>query len=379
MTTIARHPSASLSEADASLGATPTADGTTFALYSAVAERVDLCLFDAAGHERRVPMTRDDRAVWRVMAPGVGVGQRYGYRVHGPYRPADGLRCNPAKLLLDPYTRAIDGGVDWRGPVWSDPRGTDADTPDGRDSAPFVPKSVVIGDVPFDWGADQRPAIPWNETIIYELHVKGFTRQHPDVPPALRGTFAGLGSEAAIAHLKELGVTAVELLPVFAWADEPWLAQRGLTNYWGYNPIAFFALEPRLCAAQTPEGRIAEFKTMVRALHRAGLEVILDVVYNHTAEGGALGPTLSLRGIDNHAYYCLNPHHPRDYLDFSGTGNTLNARHPATLNLILASLRYWAQEMRVDGFRFDLCSALARGPHGFDRDAPFLTAVRADP
>jgi isoamylase len=358
------------------LGATWDGEGTNFALWSAGAEAVELCLFDAAGVETRIPLGESTYHVWHGYLPRIGPGQRYGYRVHGPYRPRDGQRYNPAKLLLDPYARAVDGEFvphpavyGWAG----DPR---ADTVDGRDSAPYVPRSVVVHE-DFPWGNDTRPRTLWEDTVIYELHVKGFTRRHPGVPEPLRGTYAGLAHPAAIEHLTGLGVTAVELLPAQQFVTEPAVARRGLTNYWGYNTIGYFA--PHAAYAATPGEQVREFKAMVRALHAAGIEVILDVVYNHTAEGDETGPTLCFRGIDNSGYYRLLADDRRRYADYTGCGNTLDVRHPYVLQMLMDSLRYWVTEMHVDGFRFDLASALARSFHDVDKLSAFFDVIHQDP
>ncbi len=365
------------------LGATPDGEGTNFALFSEHATAVELCLFDPAEPSREIArLAVEERTdqVWHVHVSGLRPGAFYGYRVHGPYAPAAGHRFNPAKLLLDPYARALAGSVAWDDALLGyragDPAGDTA--PDGRDSAPFVPKSVVI-DPAFDWQGDRRPGTPWHRTVIYEAHVKGMTARHPDVPAALRGTYAGLAAPPVLDHLRGLGVTAVELLPVHHAVPERALAARGLTNYWGYNSIGYFAPDARFASGGVRGGQVAEFKSMVRALHGAGLEVILDVVYNHTAEGSHRGPTLAFRGIDNHAYYRLDPAHPGRYMDYTGCGNTLNTVHPRTLQLVLDSLRYWVRDMHVDGFRFDLATALARRPHAFDRFSAFFAAIQADP
>ncbi|MER7751353.1 glycogen debranching protein GlgX [Kitasatospora sp. NPDC097643] len=361
--------------------------GTNFALWAAGAEAVDLCLFDDEGRESRHRLTEQDFQIWHGFLPGVGPGTRYGFRVHGRWDPWTGARWNPAKLLLDPYARAVDGGYTAHDSVcaavrnW--PERDVADTVrDNRDSARYVPRSVVVHDDD-DWYDDHRPKTPWAETVLYELHVRGFTMRHPDVPPGLRGTYAGLAHPAAVAHLTRLGVTAVELLPVHQFADEDHLQARGLVNYWGYNTIGYFAPHAGYSAAGSRGGQVGEFKRMVRALHAAGIEVILDVVFNHTAEAAELGPTLSLRGIDNAAYYRLAPHRPRGYADYTGCGNTLDTRRPQVIRLITDSLRYWVTEMGVDGFRFDLAAALARGGSGggdgVDMDHPFLAAVSQDP
>jgi isoamylase len=358
------------------LGATWDGEGTNFALWSSGAEGVDLCLFDPDGSETRVGLTESTYHVWHGYLPRIGPGQRYGYRVHGPYRPRDGLRYNPAKLLLDPYARAVDGDFTPHPAVYGyagDPR---ADTADDRDSGPYVPRSVVVHDS-FPWGGDTRPGTPWEDTVIYELHVKGFTQRHPGVPEALRGTYAGLAHPAALEHLTGLGVTAVELLPTQQFVTEPAVTRRGLTNYWGYNTIGYFA--PHAAYAATPGEQVREFKAMVRALHAAGIEVILDVVYNHTAEGDEAGPTLCFRGIDNPGYYRLLADDRRRYMDYTGCGNTLDARHPYVLQMLMDSLRYWVTEMHVDGFRFDLASALARSLHDVDKLSAFFDVIHQDP
>jgi isoamylase len=362
------------------LGATWDGGGTSFSLFSAEAERVVLCLFDDEGGESHHELPGRTDAVSHGYLPGVGPGQRYGYRLHGPYAPAEGRRFNPAKLLVDPYARAIDGLPRWDdGRVFSYPSDDiDADEPDLADDAGAVPKCVVI-DPAFDWEGDRPLARPWNETVIYEVHVKGFTKLHPDVREDLRGTFAGLASDAAVSYLTGLGVTAVELLPVHHFADERFLDDRGLTNYWGYSTLGFFAPHSAYAATGTRGEQVAEFKGMVKALHRAGIEVILDVVYNHTAEGDEGGPTLSFRGLDNSSYYWLSPEDPRRYLNHTGTGNSVDASNPDALRLIADSLRYWVTECHVDGFRFDLASTLARVATGFDRRSPFLSLVHADP
>ncbi len=358
------------------LGATWDGAGVNFAIFSENAEAVDLCLFDAEGREQRVRLHEQTDLVWHCYLPDVRPGQRYGYRVHGPYQPERGHRFNPHKLLIDPYAKRIDGGIDWSDRVFGYRIGADEDDePDDRDSAAHVPKSVVINPA-FVWGGDGPLRTPWERTLIYEVHLKGFTRQHPDVPPELRGTYAGLASFAAIDYLQELGVSAVELLPVHHHVDDRRLVDIGLSNYWGYNTIGFFAPDSRHAATGEP---VSEFKTMVKRLHDAGMEVILDVVYNHTGEGNHQGPTLSFRGIDNAAYYRLAAEDPRMYVDYTGTGNTLNAVHPRTLQLIMDSLRYWITEMHVDGFRFDLASTLARELHDVDKLGSFFDIVHQDP
>ncbi|MGZ6267789.1 MAG: glycogen debranching protein GlgX [Candidatus Limnocylindrales bacterium] len=362
------------------LGATPSADGTGFAVASDVAEGVSLCLFDASGVETQLPLQEEDGGIWHGFVPGVRPGQAYGYRVFGPYEPARGLRCNPNKLLLDPYALAIDGDVTWGDAVAGYVPG-DPDAMSTLDSAPCVPRSLVVASH-FDWGTDSAPAIPYSDTIIYETHVKGFSQRHPDVPPELRGTYAGLATPAAIDHLTSLGITAVELQPVHHHADDAFLRSKGLDNYWGYSTLGFLAPHAGFSAevhAGRPGGQVDEFKGMVKALHAAGLEVILDVVFNHTAEGNHLGPTLSFRGLDNQTYYRLMADDPRYYLDTTGTGNTLNADNPVCLRLIMDSLRYWAAEMHVDGFRFDLAVALARRHGRFDRVSAFFDLVSQDP
>ena len=359
------------------LGATYDGVGTNFALFSEVAERVELCLFDDAGTETRVPLPEVDAFVWHGYLPNIGPGQRYGFRVHGPYQPANGLRCNPAKLLLDPYAKAVDAQVDWDQACFDHPP-DDPDKPNDLDSAPHVPKSVVTSPF-FDWANDRHPRTPWHETVVYEVHVKGFTKRHPDVAPEQRGTYAGIASPAAIDHLKRLGVTAVELLPVHQFVHDDRLLQHGLRNYWGYNSICYLAPHNEYSSSGTDGQQVQEFKSMVRTLHDHGIEVILDVVYNHTAEGNHLGPTLSFKGIDNPAYYRLIPDDPRHYMDYTGTGNTLNMRHPHVLQLMMDSLRYWVLEMHVDGFRFDLAAALARELHAVDRLSAFFDLIQQDP
>ena len=351
-----------------------------FALFSEHAAGVELCLFDHANPSReshRVSVRERTDHIWHVYLPGVAPGQLYGYRVHGPYEPAAGHRFNPAKLLLDPYARAIASSVT-RGDAMFDYRpGHHALILDDRDNAPFVPRSIVV-DPAFDWGDDRPPRTPWHETIIYELHVKGFTALHPDVPTELRGTYAGLASPAAVEYLTGLGITTVELLPVHHSLTEKDLRDRGMANYWGYNSIGFFAPDSRFACSGSGGQQVAEFKAMVKALHRAGIEVILDVVYNHTAEGNHLGPTLCFRGIDNAAYYRLadDRHY---YIDYTGCGNTVNMMHARTLQLVMDSLRYWVLDMHVDGFRFDLAAALAREQREVDQDSAFLDVINQDP
>jgi isoamylase len=355
--------------------------GTGFSLFSEHAERVELCLFDAEDRERRIEMTERTALNWHCYLPGVGPGQRYGYRVHGPYDPRSGRRFNPQKLLIDPYAKSIEGPIlfDRANVLPYVPGGEDADLgPDAEDDAEAIPKSVVI-DPRFDWEGVPKPETPWHETVIYEVHVKGFTKRHPGVRDDLRGTYAGLASDEAIGYLTSLGVTAVELLPTHHIADEHFLFGRGLTNYWGYSTIGFFSPHALYAATGRHGEQVREFKGMVKALHRAGIEVILDVVYNHTAEGDHLGPMLSFKGIDNRAYYRLDREHPRFYTDFTGTGNSLNPVHPSVLRLIMDSLRYWMVDCQVDGFRFDLASALARELYDVDRLASFFDVIHQDP
>jgi len=358
------------------LGATVEPEGTNFAVWAPEATSVHLCLFDAAGRETRCRLDENTLGVWHGFVPGIGTGQRYGFRVDGPWEPARGHRFDPAKLLLDPYARAIDGEVAAAEEVLGSAPGA-PDVRNDRDSAAFVPRSVVVGPDDFDWGDDRRLGRPWEESAIMELHVKGFTATHPGVPEKLRGTFAGLGHPAVTDYLTDLGVTAVELLPVHHFATEPQVAARGLTNFWGYNSIGFFAPHAAYSASGSHGEQVREFKQMVKDLHAAGLEVILDVVYNHTAELGADGPLLSLRGYGDHTYYRLNA--AGSYVDYTGCGNTVDATHPQALQLIMDSLRYWVTEMHVDGFRFDLASALARNGEGVDLRGPFLSAVGQDP
>jgi glycogen operon protein len=363
------------------LGATWDGEGTNFSLFSEHAEGVELCLFDNQDVETRIEMRDRTAFNWHCYLRGVGIGQRYGYRVHGPYDPPRGHRFNSEKLLVDPYAKAIEGPVryDAASVLPYVPGGEDADLePDDEDDAAAIPKCVVV-DESFDWEGDSRLEIPWHETVIYETHVKGFTERHPGVRDDLRGTFAGLASDEAVAHLRSLGVTAVELLPVHHIADEHFLADRGLTNYWGYSPIGYLAPHALYGATGTRGEQVREFKGMVKALHRAEIEVILDVVYNHTAEGNHLGPMLSFRGVDNTSYYRLVPNEPRFYVDFTGTGNSLNPVHPSVLRLIMDSLRYWAIECHVDGFRFDLASALARELYDVDRLSAFFDVIHQDP
>jgi glycogen operon protein len=359
------------------LGAHWDGEGTNFALFSSAAEAVDLCLFDEAGRETRFPLEESTYHVWHGYLPQIGPGQRYGYRADGPFDPAQGLRFNPSKLLLDPYARALHGEFRLDDAVFGSVPGKDR-VQQHRDSAPYVPKSVVVHDV-FPWGDDHRPQHAWADTVIYELHVKGFTKLHPDIPPTLRGTYAGLAHPAAVEHLHSLGVTAVELMPVHHFVSEPHVMRAGLTNYWGYNSIGYFAPHAGYSANPGAGEQVREFKAMVRALHAAGIEVLLDVVYNHTAEGDETGPTLAFRGIDNPTYYRLQDENRALYKDYTGTGNTLDVRSPHVLQLIMDSLRYWVTEMHVDGFRFDLASALARSFHDVDKLSAFFDVIQQDP
>ncbi|HBB32088.1 MAG TPA: glycogen debranching enzyme GlgX [Cyanobacteria bacterium UBA8803] len=363
------------------LGASWDGKGTNFSLFSENATGVELCLFDEEDQETRLRLTEVDNFVWHGYVPGIGPGQRYGFRVYGPYAPEAGYRFNPNKLLIDPYAKALDGdivhGPELFGYPWN-AQEQDLGFSD-VDNAHLMPKSVVI-DESFDWEEDELLRIPFHETIIRETHVKGFTKLHPDIPEELRGTYAGMGHPAAIAYLQSLGITAVELLPVHHFLTHPGhLADKGLTNYWGYDSLNYFAPHWAYSSDKTPGGQVREFKQMVKALHAAGIEVILDVVYNHTGEGNHLGPTLSLRGIDNATYYRLVEPKPRYYMDFTGCGNSLNVRHPQVLKLIMDSLRYWVMEMHVDGFRFDLASVLARELYAVDSLAAFFDIVHQDP
>jgi isoamylase len=348
------------------LGATWMGTGTNFALYARDAAKVELCLYDDPHGVETDCILLEERAdeVWHIFLPEVRPGQLYGFRVHGPWDPKNGKRFNPAKVLLDPYARAVMGNVTWAPEMFSYPIGNpDADlVRDERDNSLFIPKSVVV-DQTFNWDNDRSPRLPLEETVIYETHVRGFSKLWEELEPELRGTYAGLGSSSAIKYFKKLGITAVELLPVHVHIDDQHLLDKGLTNYWGYNSIAFFAPEATYSAWGQRGEQVAEFKQMVKNLHGAGIEVILDVVYNHTAEGNELGPTFSFRGIDNESYYRLVRDNHRYYFDYTGTGNTLNAPDPRVLQMIMDSLRYWALEMHVDGFRFDLAAALARELH----------------
>ena len=363
-------------------GATWDGTGVNFAIYSENATSVELCLFNELGESEseKIPVTECTGYVWHCYIPGLSIGQLYGYRVNGPYDPEKGLRFNPTKLVIDPYAKAVAGKVDWSYPIFNyalnDP---DADLVKcEKDDAPGMPKGVVTS-AHFDWQNDRWPEIPLHESVIYEVHVEGFTKQHPDVPENLRGTYLGLASPAVIDYLKKLGVTAVELMPVHDFLDDKILVDKGLRNYWGYNTTNFFSPEAWYSSSGNRGQQIGEFKTMVRELHRAGIEVILDVVYNHTSEGNQMGPTLSFRGIDNPTYYRLVPDQPRYYMDYTGTGNTLNMRHPQVLKMVMDSLRYWVLDMHVDGFRFDLAAALARELHDVDRLSAFFDVINQDP
>ncbi|CAB1019928.1 glycogen debranching enzyme GlgX [Corynebacterium diphtheriae] len=362
------------------LGSKYDGAGTNFAIFSDVAEKVELCLIDAQCNEERILLDEVDAHIWHCYLPGVKPGQRYGFRVHGPYNPAEGKRCDPSKLLVDPYARAFDGEFDGHPSLFSYDI-NDPENPEGRnteDSLEHTMKSVVVNPF-FDWGSDRSPNTPYNETVIYEAHVKGMTMRHPDVPESLRGTYAGLAHPSIIEHLKDLGITAIELMPVHQFLQDDRLRDLGLRNYWGYNTFGFFAPQQDYAAAQEPGGAVSEFKGMVRAFHEAGIEVILDVVYNHTAEGNHMGPTIAFRGIDNEAYYRLVDGDKAHYMDYTGTGNSLNVRDPHPLQMIMDSLRYWVSEMHVDGFRFDLASTLARELHDVDKLATFFDLVQQDP
>ena len=364
-------------------GATFDGTGVNFAVFSQVATRVEVCIFDPQNPSKEVerfdlPSMTDD--VWHGYVPGLEPGTLYGLRVHGPYEPQKGHRCNPYKLLVDPYAKALHGEVDWSQPVFGYTLGNDKQDlmRDERDSAAGVPKSVVVGDY-FDWGNERRPDVPWRKTVIYEAHVRGLTMRHPKVPEAQRGTYAALGHPAIIEHLLKLGVTAVELLPVHAFADDSFLGEKGLSNFWGYNTLCYFAPEASYASRRAPGGAVNEFKGMVKALHAAGIEVLLDVVYNHSCEGNHLGPTLSFKGVDNASYYWLMPE-ARYYLDFTGCGNSINASNPQAARLIVDSLRYWVEEMHVDGFRFDLATVLGRmGKGEFSPSAPIFQILNQDP
>lgn len=361
------------------LGATWDGQGTNFALYSENASGVELCLFDEQGNEQRLAVTEQTAFVWHVYVPGIQPGQRYGYRVYGEYAPEKGLRLNPNVVLLDPYAKAVDGPENFERGVFGYQGDSDDEVQTQEQRG--APLGIVI-DPQFDWQGDQPPRVPFHHSVIYEAHVRGLTMTHPDIPEALRGTYAGIANDVTVQYLKELGITAIELMPVHLHVDDPFLLAKGLHNYWGYSTLNFFAPDVRYSASARqgdPQGALAEFKGMVKALHRAGIEVILDVVYNHTAEGNHMGPTMSFKGIDNPTYYRLVAGDERHYFDYTGTGNSLNVRHPQTLQLIMDSLRYWITEMHVDGFRFDLASTLARGLHEVDQLSSFFTIIHQDP
>ena len=359
------------------LGSTYDGAGTNFALFSDVAEKVELCLISAEGEETRIELEEVDAHIWHCYIPSIMPGQRYAYRVHGPFDPANGKRCDPNKLLVDPYAKAFDGEFDGHSSLFNYDI-HDHSKRNTEDSLGHTMTSVVINPF-FDWGADRAPRTPYNETVIYEAHVKGMTMTHPDIPEEMRGTYAALAHPAIIDYLKDLGVTAIELMPVHQFLQDDHLREKGLRNYWGYNTFGFLAPHQDYSASQKPGGAVSEFKGMVRAFHDAGIEVILDVVYNHTAEGNHMGPTICFRGIDNEAYYRLVEGDRQHYLDYTGTGNSLNVRHPHSLQLIMDSLRYWVSEMHVDGFRFDLASTLAREFHDVDRLSAFFDLVQQDP
>ena len=359
------------------LGATFDGAGTNFSLFSELAEKVELCLFDDAGKETRVDLPEVTGFTWHGYAPGIAPGQRYGFRVHGPYNPAEGKRCNRYKLLLDPYARAIEGHPQWNEALYGYHFNDQDGAPNGVDSAPFMPRSVVVNPW-FDWSDDRPPKWAWNDTIVYEAHVKGLTKRHPGIPENRRGTYAGLASPPVIQYFKSLGITAVELLPIHQFVHSQHVVDRGLRNYWGYDSIGFFAPHDEYAAYGQRGDQVREFKWMVKTLHQAGIEVILDVVFNHTCEGNHLGPTLSFKGIDNLAYYRTTQDR-RYYMDYTGTGNSLNMRHPQVLQMIMDSLRYWIQDMHVDGFRFDLAATLARELHDVDRLSAFFDLIQQDP
>src|SRR6187200_1538623 len=359
------------------LGATYDGSGTNFVVFSEAAEKVELCLFDAEGTEKRVTLPEVDGFVWHGFISNAEPGQRYGYRVYGPNDPRAGQRCNPNKLLLDPYAKAIDGSFEWDQSLFGYNFG-DPDSRNDDDSAAGMPKCVVINPF-FDWGVDRPPSHEYADTVIYEAHVRGLTQTHPDIPENIRGTYAAVAHPVIIEHLKSLSINAIELMPVHHFANDSTLIDKGLSNYWGYNTIAFFAPDSKYSSSPNPGGQVQEFKAMVRALHEADIEVILDVVYNHTAEGNHMGPTLSMRGIDNAAYYRLVDVDKRYYMDYTGTGNSLNVGHPHSLQLIMDSLRYWVTEMHVDGFRFDLASTLAREFYDVDKLSAFFELVQQDP
>jgi isoamylase len=363
------------------LGATYDGTGTNFSVFSELAQQVDLCLFDDEGIERRFVLPEVTAFVHHGYVPGIQPGTRYGFRVHGAWEPGRGSLCNPDKLVMDPYAKAVEGHVRWSDVVFPFPPGSDVhgDAPrDDTDNAAFMPRSVVTNPY-FDWGEDRHPRTPWHQTVLYEAHVKGLTALHPDVPPHQRGTYSGLCSPPVIEHLRRLGVTAIELMPVHQFIHDRRLVDQGLRNYWGYNSVAFFAPHNEYASFPGRGAQVSEFKHMVKTLHQAGIEVILDVVYNHTGEADARGPVLSFKGIDNPAYYRLNPDNPLHYVDYTGTGNSLNMRHPHVLQLIMDSLRYWVQDMHVDGFRFDLAATLARELHDVDKLSSFFDLIQQDP
>jgi glycogen operon protein len=360
------------------LGATYDGSGANFAIASEVAQRVELCLFDPSGNEQRIDLPERGGFVFHGYVPGADPGTRYGFRVHGPWEPDKGNRCNPAKLLLDPYAKAVDGQPRWDEAVYPYSLKEGDLAISGADSAGFMPRSVVTNPF-FDWSEDRPPRTPWHETIVYEAHVKGLTQRHPDVPEEQRGKYAGLGSPAIIDHLRKLGVTAIELLPVHQFVHSQHLQDKGLRNYWGYDSICYFAPHNEYSSRGQDGEQVQEFKQMVKDLHKAEIEVFLDVVYNHTAEGNHLGPVLSFKGIDNRGYYRTVANDPRYYMDYTGTGNSLNMRNPYVLQLLMDSLRYWVQEMHVDGFRFDLAATLARGLHDVDRLSAFFDLIQQDP
>ncbi|MDP9072917.1 MAG: glycogen debranching protein GlgX [Actinomycetota bacterium] len=360
------------------LGASFSGVGTNFSLFSSVADRVELCLFDEAGNETCLDLPESTALCWHGYVPDVLPGQRYGFRVHGPYDPANGLRCRPSKLLIDPYAKALEGGIDWDESLFEYRFGRPDQLDNDDDSAAHVPKAVVINPY-FEWDNDRHPRTPWHETVLYEVHVKGFTMRHPTIPEAFRGTYAGLAHPASIDYLLSMGVTAVELLPVHQFVHDSHLVEQGKKNYWGYNSIAFLAPHNEYSSRRRNGQQVAEFKDMVKTLHAAGIEVILDVVYNHTAEGNHMGPILSMKGIDNPAYYRLVPDDRRFYYDTTGTGNSLNVGHPHVLQLIMDSLRYWVLDMHVDGFRFDLAATLARQFHEVDKLSAFFDLIQQDP
>ncbi|MGB0063962.1 MAG: alpha-amylase family glycosyl hydrolase, partial [Terracidiphilus sp.] len=362
------------------LGATPQKKGTNFALFSEKATRVELCLFDADGRETDCVCLRERTAhVWHGLVRDIMPGQLYGFRVDGPWEPEKGLRFNRNKLLIDPYARAISGRVDWKGPIFShDVLSGDDLKMDTQDSAAAMPKCVVVDDR-FDWGGDELPCTPLSDSVIYEVHVKGFTQLHSRIPKNLRGTYAGLGHPVSIEYFRKLGITAVELMPVHHFIDEGHLVDKGLSDYWGYNTLGYFSPMSRYSSSDDMGEQVREFKEMVKALHAAGIEVILDVVYNHTCEGNHLGPALSWKGIDNTSYYRTVEDNPRYYMDYTGTGNTLNVQNPQVLKMIMDSLRYWSTVMHVDGFRFDLAATLARELHDVSRLSSFFDTIHQDP